>query len=107
MKKRILTFIIKTFFKDNNGNIDLNDLDFRGFNVYIKKLKANNINNVEQEAVFYIYNIEQKAKLISNGWQKAEDILNDYQEAKSIDNKFQQADSINKTGQKFKKWNQN
>jgi len=68
MKKRILTFIIKTFFKDKDGHIDLSDLDFTGFYVFFSGVKAEKI-----------YNGFQQANFISNRNQQAKDINNDHQ----------------------------
>ena len=92
MKKRILTFVLKTFFKDNNGYIDLSDLDFRGYNVSFSLVKAD-----------YISNSDQQAKTISNGGQESKYIFNDYQKADSISNKHQESIVIDNDNQKLKK----
>jgi len=109
MKKRILTFVLKTFFKeeflrqklskkeleillkhqlDKSGDINLTNLNLKGFDVYLDDLKADYINNSFQEAKS-IDNIFQKADNIYNKGQQADNIINAEQEAKSIDNKNQ------------------
>ena len=101
MKKIILTFIIKTFFKDKDGRIDLSDLDLTGFDVFFSGLKANKIYNGFQKADF-ISNLNQVAIVISNKSQKSKKTYNSWQQSNKIDNEFQEAFFIRNKNQKIK-----
>ena len=93
--------IIKHFFTNKFGNIDLSKLDFRGLTVFLEELKAYKIFNIYQQAEF-IFNYHQKANSVNNKWQQAKYIDNEQQQAEEIDNKGQ---TILKTTDPNEKWN--
>jgi len=70
--------IIKRFYTDKSGDINLMNLNLKGCDVYLSGIEANLISNVSQ-----------KAKEIFNQDQIADDIYNGRQQAKIIDNKGQ------------------
>ena len=78
---------VKALFSNDKGDVVLNDLNFKGLNVYLKRLKARQINNSEQEAWSYIINKKQKAENIYNEEQEAfYYINNEGQESRDINN---------------------
>ena len=86
MKKRILIFVLKTFFKNRFGNIDLSRLDLKGLNIDLSRIEAKNIYNNHQQAE-RIFNDYQNAKKISNYFQTAKIYIDDsFKQAKSIEN---------------------
>ena len=110
---------IKTWLLENatnqEGQIDISNIDFgdrevildeiKAVCIYNRRQEAKSIENYNQKADTWILNDYQKAKeRIYNGPQEAgEMILNDYQKAeKTISNKEQEAESIDNELQKAK-----
>ena len=83
--------ILLKYFGDEDGDIDLSDIDFGNKVVYNTGQKAN-----------VIYNYYQKARLIDNYYQEADEIDNGNQKAKKIYNNDQQAYEINNSSQAIK-----
>ena len=61
--------IKELFSNDKDGSIDLRDLDLKGLDVNLNRLKARRIYNGHQKADIYIYNSFQEAKYIYNNRQ--------------------------------------
>ena len=81
--------IIKRFYTDKAGNINLSYLNLKGCNVYLSGIEAEYINNVSQKAKEIFNQNQQAEKYIANGYQRSNEIYNCSQKAKYISNKNQ------------------
>jgi len=89
---------------DEDGDLDLSDLDFREFDgdIVLDKMKSKKtISNSFQDADI-IWNNNQKANKIWNAWQEAKEIRNTWQEAEKIRNANQKANKISNAWQEAK-----
>ena len=93
-KTQIKNWILKNCINDD-GYVDLSNLDFEDIGIDLSEIRAKVISNNFQEA-YEIYNTHQKAKNeIYNGYQKSKLINNWHQEAeKEIYNGYQKSADI-------------
>ena len=110
-KTQIKNWILKNCINDD-GYVDLSNIDFEDIGIDLSKIKAKFICNNFQEAKNEIYNAFQEGYEIYNGYQKAfNEIYNGYQKSKLINNWHQKA--FNEIYNGYQKsedifnWNQN
>lgn len=89
-KEQIKEWLIKNAL-NKDGEIDLSNINFEGIKINFSGIKAENINNMRQEAKQKIWNDEQKALGIDNEKQIADRISNFSQQAGLIINGYQQS----------------
>ena len=112
-KKEIKEWLLKNA-TNEAGDVDISGIDFDDRELHLVGVKAEYINNLNQEAkiidnegqkAYMIYNTGQKAsRFINNKCQNAYQIFNQYQEAKRISNSKQKAERIAQDLQKAEKY---
>ena len=67
--KQKLEILIEHFYDKKTNTIDLSGLNCKNMNINLSHIKANHINNDNQQAIRNIWNNNQKADSIYNDYQ--------------------------------------